>query len=113
MSVIKEIRKVLWSKFIDIAVWIADKRPVMKFLVKKAERKLWKDIAEDAQDDIRAAQELKYAFVRNLLKTTEAHLAAGRMSKDVFSEKSLWKIYQKERLPVREKEMPFIPAFLF
>ena len=84
MLVIKEIRKVLWSKFIDIAVWIADKRPVMKYLVKNAERKLCKDIVEDAQDDIRAAQELKYAFVRNLLKTTEAHLATGRMSKDVF-----------------------------
>jgi len=84
MLVNKEIRKKLWGKLIDIVVWIADKRPIMKFLVKKAERKLWIDIVEDAQDDIRAAQELKYTFVMNLLKTTEAHLSTGRMSKDVF-----------------------------
>ena len=84
MLLTKEMKKKVWSKLIDIVVWIADKGPIMKFLVKKADRKLWIEIVEDAQDDIRAAQELKHAFVRNLLKTTEAHLAKGIMSKEVF-----------------------------
>jgi MoaA/NifB/PqqE/SkfB family radical SAM enzyme len=84
MLVSKEMRKNAWSKIVDIVVQIADKRPVMKFLVKKAEEKLWRAIVEEERESIRPAQELKYAFVRNLLETTAGHLARGIMSKDVF-----------------------------
>ena len=84
MAISKEMRKNAWSKIVDIVVRMADKRPVMKFLVKKAESKLWKAIVEEEHESIRPAQELKFAFVRNLLKTTERHLAEGILSKDVF-----------------------------
>jgi MoaA/NifB/PqqE/SkfB family radical SAM enzyme len=79
-------RKKAWSKLIDVVVWVADKRPVMRFLVSKAEKKLWTSIVEETQDSIWPAQELKYHFVKNLLKTTEDHLARGIMSKHVFRE---------------------------
>ncbi len=84
MLVSEEMRKNAWSKIVDLLVQIADKRPVMKFLVKKAEEKLWRAIVEEERESIRPAQGLKYAFVRNLLETTAGHLARGIMSKDVF-----------------------------
>ncbi|UCF72347.1 MAG: radical SAM protein [Deltaproteobacteria bacterium] len=84
MLITKGMKKDAWSKIIDIVAQIADKRPVMRFLVKKAEDKLWKDIVEEENDSIRPAQELKHAFVRNLLETTEKHLIRGILSKDVF-----------------------------
>jgi MoaA/NifB/PqqE/SkfB family radical SAM enzyme len=84
MAISKEMKKSAWSKIVDIVVRMADKRPVMRLLVRKASDKLWKDIVEGEPDSIRQAQELKYAFVRNLLKTTERHLNKGIMSKDVF-----------------------------
>ena len=86
MALSRPARKKAWSKFIDGVVWIADKRPVMRLLVRKAENKLWTTIVEEKQDSISPAQELKYHFVRNLLRTTEDHLARGIMSKDVFHE---------------------------
>jgi len=84
MVVSQEMRTNAWSKVVDMVVRIADKRPVMRFLVKKAENKLWSGIVEEEADSIRAAQELKFAFVRNLLRTTENHLNRGIMSKSVF-----------------------------
>jgi len=84
MALGKELRQKAWSRFIDSVVWIADKRPVMRFLVGKAENRLWGSIVETRTDAIRPAQELKYYFVRNLLRTTENHLAKGIMSKEVF-----------------------------
>ncbi|MFP3929300.1 MAG: radical SAM protein, partial [Desulfobacteraceae bacterium] len=73
-----------WSKFIDLVVWIADKKPVMKFLVKKAEDRLWSAIVEEERDALRPAQELKFHFVKNLMRTTERHLRTGIMSPAVF-----------------------------
>ena len=45
MALGKELRQKAWSRFIDSVVWIADKRPVMRFLVGKAENRLWGSIA--------------------------------------------------------------------
>jgi MoaA/NifB/PqqE/SkfB family radical SAM enzyme len=84
MSITKEMKKNAWSAVLDIVVRIADKKPVMRYLVKKAEGKLWTDIVEEENDSIRPAQELKFAFVRNLLRTTENHLTRGILSKDMF-----------------------------
>jgi MoaA/NifB/PqqE/SkfB family radical SAM enzyme len=84
MLITREMRKNTWSRIVDIVVQIADKRAVMNFLVKRAEEKLWRTIVEEESAGIRPAQELKYAFVRNLLETTRAHLDKGIMSKDVF-----------------------------
>jgi MoaA/NifB/PqqE/SkfB family radical SAM enzyme len=84
MAASKEIRKNAWSWIIDMLVGIADKGPIMRFLIKKADKRLWKAIVEEEPDSLRPAQELKYAFVRNLLRTTERHLTKGILSKDVF-----------------------------
>jgi MoaA/NifB/PqqE/SkfB family radical SAM enzyme len=84
MLISKEMKKNAWSKIIDIVVQIADKRPIMHFLVKRAEEKLWRTIVEMESDSIRPAQELKYAFVKNLLETTQEHLIRDIMSRDVF-----------------------------
>ncbi|MBW1921559.1 MAG: hypothetical protein JRI81_15240, partial [Deltaproteobacteria bacterium] len=46
MALGKELRQKAWSRFIDSVVWIADKRPVMRFLVGKAENRLWGSIVE-------------------------------------------------------------------
>ncbi len=73
-----------WSRFIDLVVWIADKKPVMSFLVKKAEERLWTAIVEEEKDSLRPAQELKFHFVKNLMRTTEHHLRSGMMSPAVF-----------------------------
>jgi MoaA/NifB/PqqE/SkfB family radical SAM enzyme len=80
----KGLRKQAWSKLIDSVLWTADKKPVMSLLVRKAEAKLWQEIVEEEKDSIRPAQELKYCFVRNLLRTTQNHLRKGIMSKDAF-----------------------------
>jgi len=80
----KELKKHGWGKFIDAVVWIADKEPVMGFLIRKAEGRLWEAIVEEEKDGLRPAQELKYYFVRNLLRTTEDRLRKGIMSKEVF-----------------------------
>jgi MoaA/NifB/PqqE/SkfB family radical SAM enzyme len=84
MLISKEMKKNAWSKIIHIVVQIADKRPIMHFLVKRAEEKLWRTIVEMESDSIRPAQELKYAFVKNLLETTQEHLMRDIMSRDVF-----------------------------
>ncbi len=80
----KSLKKQAWSDFIDAVLWIAHKRPVMRFLIKNAEKRLWKSIVEDEPDSIRPAQELKFYFVRNLLRTTENHLRKGIMDTSVF-----------------------------
>ena len=84
MKVTKEIKKAAWGKVVDIVVQIVDKGPVRKFLIKRADEKLWDAIVEEDDEGLRPAQELKYAFVRNLLYTTDRHLARGILSKDVF-----------------------------
>jgi MoaA/NifB/PqqE/SkfB family radical SAM enzyme len=86
MILSRQAKTKAWSRFIDGVLRIADKRPVMRLLVSKAESRLWISIVEEIQDSITPAQELKYHFVRNLLTTTEDHLARGLMSKYVFRE---------------------------
>lgn len=53
-------------------------------LIRKMEGYLWRRIVEEATDAIRPAQELKFYFVRNLLRTTDRHLRKGWLSKEVF-----------------------------
>ncbi|NWF93102.1 MAG: radical SAM protein [Syntrophaceae bacterium] len=84
MKVKPKIKKVAWGKVVDLVAQIVDAGPVRKFLIKKADKKLWQGIVEEDQMGLRPAQELKYAFVRNLLYTTDKHLRRGIMSKEVF-----------------------------
>lgn len=84
MKVTQKVKKVAWGKVVDLVVQIVDMGPARKFLIKKADRKLWRGIVEEDQMGLRPAQELKYAFVRNLLYTTDKHLRRGMMSKEVF-----------------------------
>jgi MoaA/NifB/PqqE/SkfB family radical SAM enzyme len=91
-----EMKKNAWGKVIDLVVRIADKKPVMRFLVKKAENKLWMGIVEEEDEGIRPAQELKFAFVRNLLRTTEKYLNRGILSRDVF--RKMVKVFAKNVL---------------
>ena len=84
MKITKEIRKATWGKVVDLVAEIVDKEPVREFLIKKADEKLWKTIVEEDNEGLRPAQELKYAFVRNLLYTTDKHLRRGILSKKAF-----------------------------
>lgn len=84
MKITEEIKKVMWGKVVDIVAGIVDKGPVRKFLIKKAAEKLWKTTVEEDNECLRPAQELKYAFVRNLLYTTDEHLRRGILSKAVI-----------------------------
>jgi MoaA/NifB/PqqE/SkfB family radical SAM enzyme len=84
MKVTQKVKKVAWGKVIDMVVQIVDMGPARKFLIKKADEKLWRGIVEEDKEGLRPAQELKYAFVRNLLYTTDKHLRRGILSKDVF-----------------------------
>ncbi|MGQ9510041.1 MAG: radical SAM/SPASM domain-containing protein, partial [Thermodesulfobacteriota bacterium] len=84
MKVTQKAKKAAWGKVVDLVVQIVDAGPVRKFLIKKADRKLWRGIVEEDKAGLRPAQELKYAFVRNLLYTTDKHLKRGIMSKEVF-----------------------------
>jgi MoaA/NifB/PqqE/SkfB family radical SAM enzyme len=86
MILSRQVKTKAWSKFIDGILWIADKRPVMRLLVSKAEPRLWTSIVEESPNSVTRAQELKYHFVKNLLNTTEDHLSRGLMSKHVFRE---------------------------
>ncbi|RLB05763.1 MAG: hypothetical protein DRG50_06690, partial [Deltaproteobacteria bacterium] len=61
MKVTKEIKKAAWGKVVDIVVQIVDKGPVRKFLIKRADEKLWDAIVEEDDEGLRPAQELKYA----------------------------------------------------
>ena len=84
MKVTQKAKKVAWGKVVDLVVQIVDAGSIRKFLIKKADRKLWRGIVEEDKAGLRPAQELKYAFVRNLLYTTDKHLRLGTMSKEVF-----------------------------
>jgi len=84
MKITGELKKVAWGKVVDLVVQIVDMGPARKFLIKKADKKLWRGIVEEDHMGLRPAQELKYAFVRNLLYTTDKHLRRGIMSKEVF-----------------------------
>jgi MoaA/NifB/PqqE/SkfB family radical SAM enzyme len=84
MKVTQKIKKVAWGKVVDIVVQIVDMGSARKFLIKKADRKLWRGIVEEENMGLRPAQELKYAFVRNLLYTTDKHLRRGILGKEVF-----------------------------
>jgi len=50
MKVTKEIKKAAWGKVVDIVVQIVDKGPVRKFLIKRADEKLWDAIVEEDDD---------------------------------------------------------------
>lgn len=84
MKVTQRVKKVAWGKLVDLILQIVDIDSARNFLIKKAEKKLWQGIVEGNTEGLRPAQELKYAFVRNLLHTTDKHLRQGIMSKDVF-----------------------------
>ncbi len=84
MRVTQKVKKVAWGKVVDLILQIVDIESARSFLIKKAEEKLWQGIVEQNTEGLRPAQELKYAFVRNLLRTTDKHLRRGIMSKDVF-----------------------------
>lgn len=84
MKITKKIKKAVWGKVVDLITEIVDKGPVRKFLIRKADEKLWKTTVEEDNEGLRPAQELKYAFVRNLLYTTDEHLRRGILSKEVF-----------------------------
>jgi MoaA/NifB/PqqE/SkfB family radical SAM enzyme len=84
MKATQKVKKVAWAKIVDLILQIVDMGPARRFLIKKAEEKLWQGIVEEATEGLRPAQELKYAFVRNLLHTTDNHLRRGIMSKEVF-----------------------------
>lgn len=84
MKVTHKVKKMGWAKIVDLVLQITDIGSARRFLIKKAENKLWKEIVEENTEGLRPAQELKYFFVRNLLLTTDNHLRRGIMSKDVF-----------------------------
>ncbi|MGQ9778215.1 MAG: radical SAM/SPASM domain-containing protein [Thermodesulfobacteriota bacterium] len=84
MKVAQKVKKVTWAKVVDLVLQIVDMGPARRFLIKKTEEKLWQGIVEENSEGLRPAQELKYAFVRNLLHTTDKHLRRGIMSKEVF-----------------------------
>jgi len=84
MKINRKLKKAAWGKVVDLVVQIVDMGPARKYLIKKADKKLWKSIVEEDHEGLRPAQELKYAFVRNLLYTTDKYLRRGILSKDVF-----------------------------
>ena len=84
MKATQKVKKIAWAKMVDLILQIVDMSPARRFLIKKAEEKLWQGIVEESVEGLRPAQELKYAFVRNLLHTTDNHLRRGIMSKEVF-----------------------------
>ena len=84
MKVTQKMKKVAWGKIVDMVLQIVDMGSARKFLIKKADGKLWRAIVEEDQESLRPAQELKYAFVRNLLYTTDKHLKRGILGKEVF-----------------------------
>lgn len=84
MKIMAKVKKHAWGKVVDLILQIVDVDSARGFLIKKAEKKLWQGIVEENTETLRPAQELKYAFVRNLLHTTDKHLRRGIMSKDVF-----------------------------
>ncbi|HDI78041.1 MAG TPA: radical SAM protein [Desulfobacteraceae bacterium] len=84
MALSKASKMRLWTMFIDTVVWISHKKAVMNFLIKKAEGYLWNSIVQGRSPSIRPAQELKYYFVRNLMRSTQSHLRSGIMSREVF-----------------------------
>lgn len=86
MKTIEKIKKFGWSAVLNLTLGFLSHDRFRAFLIEKAERKLWKSIVEENREGVRAAQELKYAFVRNLLRTTDRHLRQGIMSQHVFQQ---------------------------
>ena len=84
MKITGELKKAAWARVVDLVAGIVDKGAARKFLIKKADEKLRRSIVEEDHEGLRPAQELKYAFVRNLLYTTDKHLRSGILSKKVF-----------------------------
>ncbi len=84
MKAAERLKQRAWSKFVDITLPTLDMDLPRKFLIRLADRKLQKNIVEEERNGLRPAQELKYAFVRNLLHTTDKHLRKGILSKKVF-----------------------------
>lgn len=84
MKTIEKIKKFGWSAILNLTLGFLDHDRFRSFLIEKAEKKLWKSIVEENREGVRPAQELKYAFVRNLLRTTDRHLRRGIMSREVF-----------------------------
>ncbi|RLB01085.1 MAG: hypothetical protein DRG55_05645, partial [Deltaproteobacteria bacterium] len=50
-------------------------------LIRQMEKALWRSIVEHEKGALRPAQELKFYFVRNLLRTTDNHLRRGWLSR--------------------------------
>jgi len=53
-------------------------------LIRQMEKALWRSIVEQEKGALRPAQELKFYFVTNLLRTTDNHLRRGWLSRGVF-----------------------------
>jgi MoaA/NifB/PqqE/SkfB family radical SAM enzyme len=79
-----EIRAKFWEAVLGTGLLFLDIAPFRGFLLRKMENYLWQRIVEGEKDAIRPAQELKFYFIRNLLRTTDHHLRKGWLHKDVF-----------------------------
>ncbi|MEM0488195.1 MAG: hypothetical protein QW707_03210, partial [Candidatus Bathyarchaeia archaeon] len=60
----------MWEVVLKTGLLFLDTDFLRGLLIKKMEGYLWRRIVEEAFDAIRPAQELKFYFVRNLLRTT-------------------------------------------
>lgn len=79
-----KIKERAWEGLLKTGLFFLDRESIRGFLLRKMEGYLWRTVVEEAEDAIRPAQELKYYFVRNLLRTTDNHLRKGWLSREVF-----------------------------
>jgi len=114
----KGIKRRFLENLCQVGVLFLDIGVLRGLLVRHMEQLLWKAIVEEEGGAIRPAQELKFCFVRNLLRCTDRHLRKGWMSRRVFHRMA--RVFARgvlledteERDKVRGKEAVPRPSFI-